>query len=35
MSELIGGTNELWWSETDNIDKKVFYQFLQIKIILQ
>jgi hypothetical protein len=25
-SELIGGVNELWWSETDNINKKVFYE---------
>jgi len=24
-SELIGGTNELLWSETEGIDKKVFY----------
>ena len=25
-SELIGGTNELWWSEIDNVEKKVFYE---------
>ena len=26
QSELIGGINKLWWSQTDNIDKNVFYQ---------
>ncbi len=26
QNELIGGVNELWWSESDNIDKKVFYE---------
>ena len=25
-SELIGGKNNLWWSETDAIDKKLFYE---------
>ena len=25
-NEIVGGVNELYWSPTDNIDKKVFYQ---------
>lgn len=24
-NEIVGGVNELWWSQTENIDKKVFY----------
>lgn len=25
-NELIGGTNELWWSETEDVEKKPFYE---------
>ncbi len=25
-NEIVGGVNELWWSKTDSVDKKVFYE---------